>query len=57
MQATGNKGSSLIRELIDNQANVESNADPNAVIYDFLDGYYGKAAIPILNYIESMKHC
>jgi len=56
MQATGNKGEfAHLRAYLITKLMWNPNADPNAIIYDFLDGYYGKAAIPILNYIESMR--
>ncbi len=56
MQATGNKGefghlrAYLIAKLMWNP-----DADSNAIIDDFLEGYYGKAATPIRNYIYSMR--
>ena len=56
MQATGNKGEfAHLRAYLITKLMWNPNVDPNAIIYDFLDGYYGKAAIPILNYIESMR--
>lgn len=56
MQATGNKGEFgplrcyLITKLMWNP-----EADPEAIIDDFLEGYYGKAAKFLKTYIDSMR--
>lgn len=56
MQATGNKGEfGHLRAYLITKLMWNPNADPNAIINDFLEGYYGKAAAPIRNYIDSMR--
>ncbi|MEC7173915.1 MAG: DUF4838 domain-containing protein, partial [Bacteroidota bacterium] len=56
MQATGNKGEfGHLRAYLITKLMWNPNADPNAIINDFLDGYYGKSATLILNYIDNMR--
>ena len=56
MQAPGNKGEfGHLRAYLITKLMWNPNADPNAIINDFLEGYYGKAAAPIRNYIDSMR--
>ena len=56
MQATGNKGEfGHLRAYLITKLMWNPDADPNAIINDFLDGYYGKSAKLILNYIDSMR--
>ena len=56
MQATGNKGEfGHLRAYLITKLMWNPNADPNAIINDFLEGYYGKAAAQIRNYIDSMR--
>ena len=57
MQATGNKGEfGQLRAYLIAKLMWNPNADPNAIIDDFLEGYYGQAAAAIKNYIESMRN-
>ena len=56
MQATGNKGEfGHLRAYLITKLMWDPNADPNAIINDFLEGYYGNAAAPIRNYIDRMR--
>jgi len=56
MQATGNKGEfGHLRAYLISKLMWNPQADPNAIIDDFLEGYYGKAAPSVKAYIDSMR--
>ena len=56
MQATGNKGEfGHLRAYLITKLMWDPEADPNAIIDDFLEGYYGKAAPLVRQYIERMR--
>jgi hypothetical protein len=56
MQATGNKAEfGHLRAYLITKLMWNPNADSNAIIDDFLKGYYGKAAIFVKQYIERMR--
>lgn len=56
MQATGNKAEfGHLRAYLITKLMWNPNADSNAIIDDFLEGYYGKAATFIKQYIERMR--
>ena len=57
MQATGNKGEfGQLRAYLITKLMWNPNADPDTIIDDFLEGYYGQAAAAIKNYIDSMRN-
>tara|TARA_A100001011_G_scaffold330588_1_gene356472 strand:- start:345 stop:2681 length:2337 start_codon:yes stop_codon:yes gene_type:complete len=57
MQATGNKGEfGQLRAYLITKLMWNPNSDPNAIIDDFLEGYYGKASTAIKKYIDSMRN-
>ena len=56
MQATGNKGEfGHLRAYLITKLMWNPDSDPNTIIGDFLQGYYGKAASAIGDYIDSMR--
>ena len=56
MQATSNKGEfGHLRAYLISKLMWNPNADPDAIIEDFLTGYYGKAAKFIKAYIDTMR--
>jgi hypothetical protein len=56
MQATGNKGEfGHLRAYLITKLMWNPDADPKAVVDDFLEGYYGAAAPWIAKYIEIMR--
>ena len=56
MQATGNKGEfGHLRAYLISKLMWDPEANPDAIIEDFLMGYYGKAAPFVNQYIEKMR--
>jgi hypothetical protein len=56
MQATGNKAEfGHLRAYLITKLMWNPDADSNAIIDDFLEGYYGKAATFVKQYIERMR--
>jgi hypothetical protein len=56
MQATGNKGEfGHLRAYLISKLMWNPDADPDAIIDDFLAGYYGKAANFVKAYIDTMR--
>ena len=56
MQATGNKGEfGHLRAYLISKLMWDPEANPDAIIEDFLMGYYGKAAPFVHQYIEKMR--
>jgi hypothetical protein len=56
MQATGNKGEfGHLRAYLICKLMWDPDADPNAIINDFLNGYYGSAGPYIAEYIDTMR--